>query len=126
VEAFGAGDAARMRRLRDRLEARLQGLIPGLRRNGARARRVCSILSVTLPGVSAAALLQALSRDGVCASAGSACSSGQEKPSHVLLALGRGEGEAKCTVRLSLGRFTTAGEVDGAARAIARLARRAP
>jgi cysteine desulfurase len=122
VARSGDADAARVRRLRDRLEARLRALIPGLRRNGHQVRRVCGILSVTLPGVSAGALLQALSKEGICASAGAACSAATEQPSPVLLAMGRTDEEAKRTLRLSLSRWTTAAEVESAARAIARLA----
>lgn len=118
-----AGDAARVRRLRDRLEARLLERIPGLRRNGHRTRRVCGILSVTLPGARAGDLLQALSRAGVFASSGAACSAAAEQPSRVLLAMGRSAEEAKGTLRLSLSRRTTAAEVESAARVIARLAR---
>ncbi|MBI5239748.1 MAG: cysteine desulfurase [Elusimicrobia bacterium] len=119
-----ARDAARVRRLRDRLEARLRELVPGLRRNGPRARRVCGILSVTIPRGRAGDLLQALSREGVCASAGAACSAAVAHPSHVLLAMGLSADEAGRTLRLSLSRWTTAAEVESVARIIARLAQR--
>ena len=124
VRAASPSDAARVRRLRDRLESRLRDLVPGLRRNGHKTRRVCGILSVTLPWGRAGDLVQALSREGVCVSAGAACSSAAEHPSHVLLAMGRSADEAGRTLRLSLSRWTTAAEVERAARLIARLARR--
>jgi len=118
-----AADAPRVRRLRDRLEARLRGLVPGLRRNGHRTRRVCGILSVTLPAMSAGGLLQALNKEGICASAGAACSAATEHPSPALLAMGRTPDQAKRTLRLSLSRWTTAAEAESAAVVIARLAK---
>jgi cysteine desulfurase len=121
VRAAALSDAARVRRLRDRLEARLRALVPGLRSNGHRTRRVCGILSVTLPGGRSGDLVQALSRAGVCVSAGAACSSAAERPSHVLLAMGRSPEETGRTLRLSLSRWTTAAEVERAARLIARM-----
>jgi cysteine desulfurase len=117
-----ASDARRMRGLRDRLQARLGALIPGLRSNGHPRRRVCGILSVTLPKARSTELLQALSSAGVCVSAGSACAAAAEHPSHVLLAMGRSAEQAGRSLRLSLSRWTTAADVERAARLIAKLA----
>ncbi len=57
---------------------------------------------------------------GVCASAGSACSAGTMQPSHVLLALGLDEADARATVRFSFGRSTTDADVERAAEIFAR------
>jgi cysteine desulfurase len=124
VRAASPSDAARVRRHRDLLESRLREFIPGLRRNGHKTRRVCGILSVILPGGRSGDLVQALSREGICVSAGAACSSAAEKSSHVLLTMGLSADEAGRTLRLSLSRWTTAAEVERAARLIARLMRK--
>jgi cysteine desulfurase len=72
-------------------------------------------------------LLVLLDRDGVCASAGSACASGAIEPSHVLLAMGVSPGDADSGIRFSLGYTTTEAEVDRAVdvvvSAVARLRR---
>jgi len=69
-------------------------------------------------------LLLNLDLMGVCASSGSACSSGSLEPSHVLTAIGRSKAEARASVRFSLGRYTTEAEVDEAARIFAQAAGR--
>jgi cysteine desulfurase len=117
-------EAARMGRLRDRLEAGLLAAIPGSRVNGAGAPRLPGTLSITFPGCDAEALLMAMDLDGICASAGSACHSGSTKPSGVLLALGLSEAEARSTLRLSLGWTTTAEEIEAALRILPPLAGR--
>jgi cysteine desulfurase len=129
IAGFGAaaalarpGEAAGMRRLRDRLFAALSEAIPGLRLNGPRRGRLCSNLHLLLPSGRAKPFLQALSAAGVYASAGSACSSAKPEPSHVLLAIGLTPEEASRCVRLSLSRRTTLAEVDAAARLMASLA----
>ncbi|MCM2266904.1 MAG: cysteine desulfurase [Elusimicrobiales bacterium] len=116
--------SARVAALRDLLWRELSRKIPGIRLNAAGAPRLCSILSVTLPGIrSASELLRALSAAGVCAAAGSACSSGSQAPSRALKAFGLDDAAALRTLRLSLSRFTTRDEVLKAAARIARLAR---
>ncbi|MFL5300871.1 MAG: cysteine desulfurase family protein [Anaeromyxobacteraceae bacterium] len=118
-----AAEERRIRALRDRLEAGLLAAIPGARVNGAGAPRLPNTLSVTLPGTDAEALLIALDLEGLCASAGSACHSGSTTPSGVLTAMGLTTGEARGTLRLSLGWPSTDGDVDRALEAIPRLAR---
>jgi cysteine desulfurase len=110
--------------LRDQLEARLVASWPGARVNGAAAPRLPGTLSLTLPGCDAEALLMALDLEGLCASAGSACTSGSSTPSHVLSAMGLSAAEARATLRLSLGWTSTAAEVEAAAEVIPRLAAR--
>lgn len=98
--------------LRDQL---LEGILRRIRiavPHGLHAPRVCNTLSVGFADLEAGALVEALSARGVCVSAGSACSSGTGRPSHVLLAMGVPEPIARGTIRLSLSPFTTADDVD--------------
>jgi len=92
--------------LRDRFEQEILKQIPGSCVNGASASRVGNTTSIFFPGRSAADMVAALGRAGLCASAGAACSSGGE-PSHVLMAMGYNKDRANSSVRFSLGRDTT-------------------
>jgi cysteine desulfurase len=106
LEATTATRAAEVERvggLRDRLIAGLRARIPDLFENGDPARKVASNCHVGVPGVEAEALLVALDRAGVCAAAGSSCSSGATEVSHVLMAMGLPRDDALSSVRLSLG-----------------------
>jgi cysteine desulfurase len=123
AEALSSGAARRMERLRDRLEARILGAIPGAVRNGGGAARLPNTASLRIPGVDAAFLVEALSRRGVFAATGSACASGSLEPSHVLLAMGLGAAGARSSLRLSLSRETTEDEVERAAREVIECAR---
>ncbi len=80
-------------------------------------------LSFTVEGTDSIALMAALDMEGVCASSGSACSAGSREPSHVMLALGAPAAEANALVRLSLGRATTAAEVDAVCALLPRVLR---
>lgn len=104
-------EQARVGELRDRLEAGLLAAVPGARVNGAGAERLPGTLSITFPGADGEALLMALDLEGLCASAGAACTSGSTKPSHVLSAMGLTPSEARGTLRLSLGWTTTPEEI---------------
>jgi cysteine desulfurase len=123
VDALPA-EAERIRRLRDRLEEGLLAAIPGARVNGQGAPRLPNTLSLTMPGADGEALLMALDLDGVCASAGAACTSGSTTPSHVLSAMGLTVDEARATLRLSLGWSSTDADVDHALRIMPALVRR--
>lgn len=104
--------------LRDRLWQRLADAVPGLRLNGPALQsdlRLPNNLNIQLPQLDGGTLLAELSRHGVAASAGSACSSEHPRPSHVLLALGLTDEEARCSIRLGLSRFSTAAEIEQAA-----------
>ena len=109
-------DAERIAALRDHLAARLLDALPQIRINGSREHRLPGSLSLTIPGVDAADLIDAL--PDVAISTGSACTSGQSKPSHVLTAIGLNSTDARTTIRLSLGRFTHAREIEHAAHRI--------
>lgn len=114
----------RVRRLRDRLEAGLLSSVPGTRVNGAGAARLPNTLSVTFPGADGEALLMALDLEGICASAGAACTSGSTTPSHVLSAMGLTVDEARATLRLSLGWNSSDDDVEHALRVLPGAIRR--
>ena len=103
--------AKRLIPLRDRLIQRLL-LIPGSHLNGDAARRLPGNINLSFEGVEGEALLLLLDARGICASSGSACTSGSLDPSHVLLALGRSSALARGSLRLSLGEETTEEEID--------------
>ena len=107
-------EALRVEGLRDRLLAKLLDAAPGLGINGALVPRHPGNLNVRFPSVDALLLLQRL-QPAVAASSGSACTSGQPEPSHVLRAIGVSPNEAESSVRFSIGRFTTDTEIDRAA-----------
>ncbi len=107
-----APEAVRLGALRDVMESRLMAALPGMHINGAGAPRLPHVSNVTFPGVRSAHLVTEL-RD-LALSTGSACSSGTGNPSHVLKAMGLSDEAAYATLRVSLGRFTTAEEVDHA------------
>ena len=115
-------EAARVRRLRDRLQAGLARRVPGLRLNGDVERRLPGSLNFLFPGIAAGTLIEAC--PGIAISTGSACTSASVEPSYVLRALGLSEADADSTIRIRLGRFTTSEEVDFAIDALAAAAGR--
>jgi cysteine desulfurase len=98
--------------LRDGLAKRLAATIPGLILNGDAVQRLPNNLNFTIPGAEGEGLVLYLDQAGIQASTGSACSSGDLDPSHVLLALGRSHEEASCSLRLTFGRSSTADTVE--------------
>lgn len=111
-----AAEAARLASLRDSLHRRLAEALPGLRLNGSAAARIPGNLNLTFPRTPAADLM-ARAPD-LCVSTGSACSSAAIEPSYVLRALGLSDEEAGRTLRIGLGRFTSAADIDYAAAAL--------
>jgi cysteine desulfurase len=109
-EAMGA-ENERIRALRDRLLAGLQG-IPEVRVNGSLERRVPHNLNLSFPFVEGESLLMGMK--GIAVSSGSACTSASLEPSYVLRALGLADEVAHSSIRFSLGRGTTAAEIDRA------------
>lgn len=121
-------DVPRMRALRDRLWESLAAHVPGIEVNGpdlhaaddrGRLVRLANNLNVRVPGVDGQSLLATLAAEGLAVSSGSACSSENPRPSHVLLALGLDDDQARASLRFGLSRFTTADDVDDAADRIA-------
>ena len=88
------------------------GEFEGINHLCPKAKRLANTASFTVPGIDSMTLLAALDLDGICASAGSACSAGSLNPSHVLSAMGRCDNEANSLVRFSLGRETTDEEIN--------------
>lgn len=107
-----AEDSARIGALRDRLEAALLERIPAAQVNGDRTHRVPNTTNMSFSGAGGEALLIALDLQGIACSTGAACSSGSTEPSHVLLAAGLSRDDARSSLRFSLGRPTTAQEID--------------
>jgi cysteine desulfurase len=107
-------DAARISGLRDRLEQGLLSRVPDARANGAGALRTPNTSNITFSGIEGEALVIALDLKGVACSTGAACSSGAVEPSHVLTAIGLPAAEARASVRFSLGRGSSAAEIDRA------------
>lgn len=100
-----------VRALRDRFEAAILARVAGVRVNGAGSERLPNTSFVSFQGIEGEALFLKLSDLGVCVSTGSACSTGQREPSHVLRAMGVETGEALGTVRFSLSRYSTEAEL---------------
>ncbi len=107
--------AKRLTGLRERMLKTLRGL-EDVEETGHPVERLPGLASIVARGLDGSALAMALDLAGVACSTGSACVSGSNDPSHVLLAMGFPEDEARGALRLSLGRTTTAEEVDEAAR----------
>jgi cysteine desulfurase len=115
-----ADEVARIRPLRDRLAGGLAERVPGSFVNGDAARKIAGNCHVGFPGVEAETLLVALDRDGLCAAAGSSCTSGATEPSHVLEAMGVPRDAALASIRLSLGYASTGADVDTALELVPR------
>ena len=107
-------DCARITTLRNRFEDALLAACGDARVNGNRAQRVSNTLNISFHAAGGEALVIALDLQGIACSTGAACSSGAVGPSHVLLAIGLSPDEARSSLRLSLGRTTTAEEIDQA------------
>jgi cysteine desulfurase len=110
-------ETSRIAELRARLLRRLQQDIPGIRVNGSMTARIAGNLNLTFPATAAADLM-ARAPD-LCVSTGSACSSAAVEPSYVLRALGLSDDAAARTLRIGIGRFTSAADIDYAAAALA-------
>jgi cysteine desulfurase len=104
-------DTAHYLALRDRFLARLDEVVPGALVNGTLESRLPHNLSVGFPGVDAGSMLLSLNQIGVAVSAGSACSAGEDKISHVLEAIGADSG-AYGTIRFSFGKATSPADID--------------
>ena len=102
----------RVRGLRDRLENGILKSIPQTIRNGAKEPRLPNTSNLAFDGAEAEAILMMLDQVGICASSGSACTTGSLDPSHVLTAMGISPTRARSCVRFSLGIYNTAEEVD--------------
>jgi cysteine desulfurase len=107
VVADRQAESKRQAVLRDELACRLLDDIPRTVINGDMRHRLPNNLNLLIPGAEGQAMVMYLDNVGIMASTGSACSSGDLDPSHVLLAIGRSNAEATSSLRLTLGRHTT-------------------
>jgi len=98
--------------MRDRLQAGLLAAIPNAKINGDEAHRLPNTVNISFEAVEGEALLLQMDQYGICASSGSACTSGSLEPSHVLRAMGVPFNYAHGSVRFSLCRYNTEAEVD--------------
>jgi cysteine desulfurase NifS len=119
--ARAARNGGGVARRRDRLQARLEELVPGARLNGHPESRLPNTLNMTLPDLRGEALVIALDQHGISLSSGSACKAGSPDPTHVLLAMGRSADEAHCSVRFSLSHETTDEDIDHTIAALERV-----
>jgi cysteine desulfurase len=85
--------------------------LEGVKYHGSPCHRLCNTVALTVSGSDSPTLLAGLDLEGICASSGSACSSGSIKPSHVMLAIGVEKNAASSLIRFSLGRDSTMEEV---------------
>jgi cysteine desulfurase len=132
----GLGAAARLARerlpemgtriggMRDRLESRIQELVPGVHVSGDRGHRLPNITNISFPGVEGEAAVIALDLEGVAVSTGSACSSGSIEPSHVLSAMGMRPEAVQSSLRFSLCYHNTSEEIERAVETVAKVVNR--
>lgn len=106
------GEMDRVASLRDRLESGLLAACPDTRVNGDRAHRLPNTANISFEFIEGEAILYHLSDIGVCASSGSACTSGSLEPSHVIRAMGVPFTAAHGSIRFSLSRYNTRDDVD--------------
>lgn len=131
IVAFGAAaelalaalpaTAEKIKALRDHFEQTLLSSIKGIRLNGAVEPRLPNTSNLSFFGIDAESALLLFDLEGLCCSAGSACSSGSINPSHVLTAMGISRDEARASLRFSFGRTTTQADIDRALEIIPRI-----
>lgn len=103
---------AKLSRLRDRLERAVVETVPEVRVNGDADSRLPNTTNISFEYIEGEAILLKLNEQGICASSGSACTSGSLEPSHVLRAMGVPFTAIHGSIRFSLSRYTTAVEIE--------------
>ncbi len=111
-------ERTRVREFRDRFENAMLAQVIGTEVNGDRENRLPNTSSLSFEGIESEGALMLLDDQGICCSAGSACTSGSVHPSHVLKAMGFSNDRARSSLRFSFGRFNTAAEIDKAIDAV--------
>jgi cysteine desulfurase len=101
-----------VRRLRDKLERGIQERCPSVIVVGQNSDRLPNTLTALFEAVESEAILMLLDLKGICASSGSACSTGSKEPSHVLKSMGVPDRAANSAIRFSLSRYTSAGDIE--------------
>lgn len=110
----------KLTRLRNYFAERVRHEIPNIRLNGHPYKRLPGNVNFSIEGIDATALLVLLEEEGICASAGSACNTGQTRISHVIEAIRVPENYAAGSVRFTMGRDTTRRDVDACVDALKR------
>ena len=110
----------KLTRLRNYFAERVRHEIPNIRLNGHPYKRLPGNVNFSIEGIDATALLVLLEEEGICASAGSACNTGQTRISHVIEAIRVPEDYAAGSVRFTMGRDTTRRDVDACVDALKR------
>ena len=103
---------AKIKELRDYYEKEIEEKIPYIKMNGDREKRLPGNSNISFRFIEGEGLLLNLDLKGICASSGSACTSGSLDPSHVLLAIGLPHEIAHGSLRISIGKYNTKKEVD--------------
>lgn len=111
-EDFRLGQSERLQAMRDALEQGILERVPNVIINGHPTQRLPHCLNVSVMGIEGEAVMLELDRAGICVSTGSACSSGNLEPSHVLLAMGRSIPLARGSLRFTFGRGNTMRDVE--------------
>lgn len=112
VELAKEEDCKKMEKLRDYFIERVEKEIPEVILNGSREKRLCNNANITFKYIEGEALLIKLDDEGIAVSTGSACSSRDLKPSHVLIAIGLHHAMAHGSIRFTLSKYTTKEELD--------------
>jgi cysteine desulfurase len=117
--------ASRLRALRDDLVRRVVDVVPDAHLHGDPHQRLPGNAHIGFPGCEGDSMLMLLDARGIECSTGSACSAGVPQPSHVLLAMGCDDDQARHSLRFSLGHTTTAADIDALVDAIGPVVERA-
>lgn len=118
VQSIRKHESLRLKELSSIIFANISQNIPNITLNGDRKKRLPNNLNICVPGADGERLLMELDERGVMVATGSACTASNDKPSHVLLALGLTEAAAASSLRITLGRPTTEEEAQRASVAI--------
>jgi cysteine desulfurase len=119
-----SGEFARLQKLRDRFEARIGSVVKRVKINGASAPRVPNTSCLSFESIDGESIVLCLDLRGIYVSTGSACSTGDPEPSHVLLAMGLLPKEAQGSIRISLGKDTREEDVDTVVDALSETVKR--
>ncbi len=114
-----AQDAARLSKLRDKLQTAFENMLEEVYVNGNQVHRMPHVTNISFKHVEGEGLMMTFNQN-IAVSSGSACTSASLEPSYVLVALGLGDDLAHSSIRFSLGRFTTEEEVDYAIEAVSK------
>lgn len=111
VQADRKVEQQRLQQMRDQLFATLSQNLPSIEMNGDTRHRLPNNLNIYIPGADGERLLMELDELGLQVATGSACTASNDKPSHVLLSLGRSQAEAAGSIRITMGRNTSEADV---------------